>query len=386
MMASLLIPDDEQQWPTSAAGLLPVDDRGPLASDPRADVLGDALGETYRAISDEMARQQQISADRGLWSGGGLLEGGHPTRTGVLNAIGQTGTAVALGTGGAPERPGFTAYHGSPHLFPPTEANPLGAFDPAKVGTGEGAQAYGVGAGYLAEAEGVARGYRDALAPQTISREGVPFAEKDLDRAFARKVEEATGNARLADTISVNVSQALKTGRLGDLQASLEQATNLNPEIRQGWKAALDHAAEFNVERAPGHMYEVQVAADPERFLHWNKPLSEQHPDVQAGLAKLEPDFYHPSSGNYDPMDPGYMAYNRLGHSRNPAAVSQALKDAGIPGIRYLADQGTGGPSGTTHNVVVFSPEIMEIIRRYGIGALMAGGGAAAMRGQQQEQ
>jgi hypothetical protein len=116
--------------------------------------------------------------------------------------------------------------------------------------------------------------------------------------------------------------------------------------------------------------------------LHWDKPLNEQHPDVQAALAKLEPDLYHPSSGDYDPMEPGYMAYNRLGHTRGPAAVSQALKDAGIPGIRYL-DQGSRGAGEGTSNSVVFSPEIMEIIRRYGLAGLMAGGGAAATQQQQ---
>ena len=29
-------------------------------------------------------------------------------------------------------------------------------------------------------------------------------------------------------------------------------------------------------------MYEVNVIADPAKFLDWDKPLSEQHPDVQA--------------------------------------------------------------------------------------------------------
>ena len=55
-------------------------------------------------------------------------------------------------------------WHGSPHRFPPTAKNPLGEFDPTKIGTGEGAQAYGAGAGYLAEAKATGIGYRDQLA------------------------------------------------------------------------------------------------------------------------------------------------------------------------------------------------------------------------------
>ncbi len=49
----------------------------------------------------------------------------------------------------------ITAYHGSPHDFD--------RFDLSKIGTGEGAQAYGHGL-YFAENEGVAKGYRDTLS------------------------------------------------------------------------------------------------------------------------------------------------------------------------------------------------------------------------------
>ena len=52
---------------------------------------------------------------------------------------------------------GMTAYHGSPHLFD--------AFDLSKIGTGEGAQAYGHGI-YLAESPGVAKNYQIALSPE----------------------------------------------------------------------------------------------------------------------------------------------------------------------------------------------------------------------------
>jgi hypothetical protein len=50
-------------------------------------------------------------------------------------------------------------YHGTPHKYAPTEANPLGEFDASKIGTGEGAQAYGHGM-YLAETPEVAKTYK----------------------------------------------------------------------------------------------------------------------------------------------------------------------------------------------------------------------------------
>ena len=100
-MASLLYPDDDRsQWPTS---LLPVDDGTPpvLQADPRAD----ALGQTYRDVSDYLARQQAKSEAEGYWTGGGLLEGGHPTQAGMMDALRQAGTAVALGTGAPGDAP-----------------------------------------------------------------------------------------------------------------------------------------------------------------------------------------------------------------------------------------------------------------------------------------
>jgi len=51
---------------------------------------------------------------------------------------------------------GKIVYHGSPHKF--------AKFDKAKIGTGEGAQAYGKGAAYLAEAPEVADQYRINLS------------------------------------------------------------------------------------------------------------------------------------------------------------------------------------------------------------------------------
>ena len=48
---------------------------------------------------------------------------------------------------------------------PVGEPSALGLFDANKIGTGEGAQAYGHGL-YFAESEDVARGYRDSLASE----------------------------------------------------------------------------------------------------------------------------------------------------------------------------------------------------------------------------
>src|SRR5262245_438695 len=66
----------------------------------------------------------------------------------VMGGTFATAPRGALGAG-----PGIRAYHGSPHDFE--------RFDLSKIGTGEGAQAYGHGL-YFAENPKTAKAYREA--------------------------------------------------------------------------------------------------------------------------------------------------------------------------------------------------------------------------------
>jgi hypothetical protein len=56
-----------------------------------------------------------------------------------------------------------TVFHGSPHKFD--------RFDSSKIGTGEGAQAYGHGL-YLADSPAVAGGYKDRLSIDYVKPDG----------------------------------------------------------------------------------------------------------------------------------------------------------------------------------------------------------------------
>lgn len=105
----------------------------------------------------------------------------------ALTPLARGVTDVLSDTRGGGPNP-LKMYHGTPHLFPPTETNPLGAFDLSKIGTGEGAQVYGHGA-YGAEDEAIARHYRDALTPLPVPT--LDFSEvggpKGLDVTQARE-------------------------------------------------------------------------------------------------------------------------------------------------------------------------------------------------------
>jgi hypothetical protein len=80
----------------------------------------------------------------------------------------------------------------------------------------------------------------------------------------------------------------------------------------------------------PGHMYQVNIGADPEHFLDWDKPLSEQSQHVQDALGKV------PWTEPY--LQSGKFAGSQIA-PKTPEGAQQ-LKDAGVAGIRYL-DQGS---------------------------------------------
>jgi len=64
-----------------------------------------------------------------------------------------------------------------------------------------------------------------------------------------------------------------------------------------------------------------------------------------------------------------------------PAAFSEAAKNAGIDGVRYLDRSSRAAGQGSS-NYVMFDDKLIELLRRYGLlGAI--GGGAAAAGGKQ---
>jgi hypothetical protein len=300
---------------------------------------------------------------------------------GALNAAAETGAEAA-------ERAGIRAYHGSPHDFT--------QFDLSKIGTGEGAQAYGHGL-YMAENEAVAKQYRDALSGKRKLVGDEPLNPNSVPHAVAELVDEHGGDIAAA-------------------RNTLMKEVPTNDQERQMLTEALNLLNRGNIPKitpAPikGHMYEVNIGAHPEQFLDWDKPLSEQ-PHIQSKLPRIATD----TIGGRDVT--GGQLVQKLGA---PEVAHRILhEEAGIPGIRYL-DQGSRagpqfsvrtelrpdenlyhvqGPGGETHatfktreearaladaksgegqtsNYVVFDPKMIEIMRKYGIAGMLGGGAAS---------
>jgi hypothetical protein len=272
---------------------------------------------------------------------------------------------------------GIRAYHGSPHSF--------AKFSMDKIGTGEGAQAYGHGL-YFAENEGVARAYRDSLSAQHAAPNADPM-RAIMARTYIEQANGDLGSAKQlirSDFESLLRDNPIRDAR--DRKAVESLRERMEEEVR-----LVDEVA-----KQKGSMYEVNINADPADFLDWDKPLSEQPQKVRDALAQFGITYDAQAARQYDdalldalmndanrplpkqPSDPtGGAIYenSRLvpGAYRDPVAAGMALKEKGIPGIRYL-DAGSRGAGDGSRNYVVFDDSLIDIIRKYGIAGLMMGG------------
>ena len=315
---------------------------------------------------------------------------------------GRTGAGLgaAVGTLDNSSVPGIRAYHGSPHDFD--------KFDISKIGTGEGAQAYGHGL-YFAENEGVAGWYKDKLDNAKLWDEdvaphldGAPVNNQDLIGASVWSKNEG-GHVPAADKLRYYAKQEqdrisaiekrnlsflnkfrsvpdggdpTSLGLMRDAVARYERMASKLDEL-----AASGKDFEYKVP-SRGRMYEVNIKANPDDFLDWDKPLSQQSEKVQSATRQ-----YMNLADGSRMADIGWK--NISGRPIEEAignvlrTDTAGLREAGIPGIRYL-DQNSRAAGEGTSNYVVFDPATIEILRKYGLLG-MAGGAAAEIMGQGQQ-
>ena len=336
-------------------------------------VTGQALADTARGTASDLQ-----------YAGRSALQG---DLAGVAEAFTPSRAPRGIGAD-VPNAPqGILAYHGSPYNFE--------AFDYSKMGTGEGAQAYGRG-GYFASEADVARGYRPA-GDLMVGNKSV----SDLYDSISSRADRLSPRAAEAEYNKMAVLEDLMND--GDVLAVRERAAGgAYDQATMDWFER-DIAPNF---KGSGSLYEVNIRANPEDFLDWEKPLSEQpeavlqalDPFIQERLASIAaagergrqiarekglPDFTPKSLEQiFSQMRGGDIAASgRLGQS---SFSEDALIEAGVPGIKYL------DPQAGSQNYVVFDPSIIDIVKRYGIAgaATMLGMSQLdlenAMRGQQQ--
>jgi hypothetical protein len=236
------------------------------------------------------------------------------------------------------------AYHGSPHDFD--------RFSTDAIGTGEGAQAYGWGL-YFAENPAVAAGYYRTLAdnPAIVEiklgsrrineRNGFDYSPRDntnIENVRATLAEDLLIDENMLHAVGVDGFQAHVLKELDDL---IERYTGEWPEGVPAAKAlreslAKPGAVSIKFDKTTGGVYQVDIPdAAVARMLDWDKPLSEQAPEVQEALAVLDPDQWAEGGSDYDAKETGESIYNRLAGDLGQQGASERLNEYGIPGIKY---------------------------------------------------
>jgi hypothetical protein len=260
---------------------------------------------------------------------------------------------------------GAVLWHGSPHKFD--------KFDASKIGTGEGAQAYGHGL-YLAESPGVAKGYADGLTGGGYypMLNGKVITEDHPDLGLIKQIEAAmrqksgllgkTSKAKTTDeAIQYLVNKKLQDAAIpGTFETAIAKLKNEANRAKQYLGSSIS--------KAEGQQYKVDLPDEHiAKMLDWDKavPESQRAPISQAALKQF---------GNGATGTSGEHLYRevvkefeRAGHATPKDAATEWLRSQGVPGIRYL-DGGSRGAGAGTSNYVVFpgNEGLLSIMERNG--------------------
>lgn len=225
-----------------------------------------------------------------------------------------------------------TVYHGSPHKFD--------KFDMSKIGTGEGAQAYGHGL-YFAESPDVAVRYRDTLTnfrPDHIENALVERGiSPELANTYAQFSVNTKGGARAFDNFAAETMQDSPSKYINEFRNRLRGEL---PKLKN------------ELDAISGSLYKVDIPDEAiPRMLDWDKPLSQQSPEVVAALERSKSKhirsmmdyartpYSEAIGGDEKTMGEAFRLLNLNLQGKSSAdsvKASAMLAKQGIPGIRYL--------------------------------------------------
>ena len=281
---------------------------------------------------------------------------------------------------------GIIAYHGSPHMFD--------KFSMDKIGTGEGYQKYGHGL-YFAENEGVARDYRNALR-KGVNYQGRGYPGADNDLAAKKIADQIIKGSNPADIIRDTIINYKAVAN--KIQSRINQKDYYTSPYAAGIRSLNEKLAEsyddiiFDLEQLKpqdfaydsGSMYQVRIDADPVDFLDYDAPLSGQNRQIRDLAVPRLGQLRAAGAQFGDDVNGAYIAkafspqsgIDKTNFSVGPAAQASArMREAGIPGIKYLDAESRDLPPYKrdvygTRNLVMFDDDLINILKRYRKGGL----------------
>jgi hypothetical protein len=226
-----------------------------------------------------------------------------------------------------------SAWHGSPHKFD--------EFSTSKIGTGEGAQAYGYGL-YFAGNKEIAEYYQKNLAPPPILKNwsfgsvSLVRNEEYTDYSPRDHSDQQMAKALLSEDLLIHEGEIVELFKNEGLEAAraamqkiaeerLESAIEEDPKIApylKVFKKDIQTRLKFDVEISKGNLYKVELAPEEDEYLLWEEPIDKQPEKVREALRKAGATEY------VDELEKAYFS------QLSPAALTQAKKLIATPLIR----------------------------------------------------
>ena len=247
-------------------------------------------------------------------------------------------------------------WHGTPHK--------VDKFSTDKIGSGEGAQAYGWGL-YFASKKELADHYRRTLSEQAGTVDGAPVDAKNPLHIAAGSLRESKGDRAAA---------------AADLRNSLTMLhlfpDGAGPIYTEAARLLESDAKIPAYKPTEGNLYAVEIPEDNEMLL-WDRPLSEHPARVRDALAPFIARYTESQRqimSGFSAADvereiqisqrtiTGQGIYEQAGYMEGgDRGASEYLLGLGVRGIKYL--DGTSRAAGAgAHNYVIFSGDDTAIL------------------------
>ena len=282
------------------------------------------------------------------------------------------------------------AWHGTPY-----RGIEKTGFKLNKIGTGEGAQAYGWGI-YFASQRHVAEEYRRNLTRDTPqARYEMLGKHKDM---LDRQIRQGGSYLRYDEQGRV-IAQGLALKDGADMKGVVIQPYS-KWKLAKLKKQAAELEAQMNELRtllgpggsiAGGQLYQTEVPEDKD-LLIWDSPWNKQPLKVRRAvvnfLRQVSNGPVHPTQSDISRIHAADALKHRIQNRKRsdaltgkdlytafrdifggPKAASEALRAAGVPGLRYLDGMSRAGGEGTYNYVIwdeaLLTPEAAQIAPQY---------------------
>ena len=246
-------------------------------------------------------------------------------------------------------------YHGSPYKF--------SKFADEKIGTGEGAQAFGYGH-YLTDEPAIAKDYSSGR----VGGRGWYMSVKGRPLSDFQEIKTMPDPMVAEQTTGMAINNAFKNSG-GDIEKAklfLKDNSTYNLAYERAYKI-LEKVDDIKDINFGSNLYTTTVnkgkPSSADVFLEWDNPISSLPKNIRKTLKDMLNNQGIPT-GMSDNLSGGYTGrelYKELSRLWGESKASSVLSGIGITGIKYPAGSLSGVQNSKATNYVIFDPERITI-------------------------